>query len=63
MVRELSSLSYVVMGNGHARARYCPPARYLSTARLARCPDIFKRANARLPVARYKMPGAAHRQK
>ena len=52
-------VSGLVMGNGHARARYCPPARYFSTARLARCPDVFKRANARLPVARYSMPGAA----
>ena len=30
----------LVMRNGHARARFCPPARYFGDARLARAKKI-----------------------
>ena len=52
----------LVMGNGHARARYCPPARYFCHARLARCPIKIKLANARLPVPQFPCPGRPRAQ-
>ena len=52
----------IVMGNGHARARYCPPARYFCHARLARCPIKIKLANARLPVPQFPCPGRPRAQ-
>ena len=50
-------LSRVVMGNGHARARFCPPARLKSNARSARCAQILNGQMPALPVATFPMPG------
>ena len=51
------------MRNGHARARFCPPARYFGDARHARCHKIFKMANALHARANKSMPGAARGHK
>ena len=53
----------VVMRNGHAPARFCPPARYFGDARHARCHKIFKMANALHARANKSMPGAARGHK
>ena len=47
----------VVMGNGHARARFCPPARYKSNARPARCQKNLNGQMPAMPVATFTMPG------
>ena len=47
----------VVMLNGHARARFCPPARRKFNARLALCPKNLNGQMPALPVATSSMPG------
>ena len=51
------NMDKLVMGNGHARAQYCPPARYFSHAGLARCPKK-KPGKCLLAHATISMPGA-----
>ena len=43
--------------HGHARARFCPPARLKSNARLAHCPKNLNGQMPVLPVATLPMPG------
>ena len=58
MFNKWQPQKYLVMRNGHARARFCPPARYFGDARSARCHKNFKVANAHHARAINSMPGA-----
>ena len=58
MAGEFRKKEVIVMRKGHARARFCLPARYFGDARSARCHKNFKVANAHHARAINSMPGA-----